>query len=83
MTATQSLNLYNIALRHFKNEADAQAFVTEIEVVVDNKFDAKKDTLSTKQDLAESKADIIKWMFVFWIGQIGITIGMVLLLFKK
>ena len=42
MTATQSLNLYNIALRHFKNEADAQAFVTEIEVVVDNKFDAKK-----------------------------------------
>jgi hypothetical protein len=42
MTATQSLNLYDISLRYFKNEGDARAFVSEIEIVVDNKFENKK-----------------------------------------
>lgn len=37
MTATQSLNLYNIALKYFKNEEDATSFVKEIEEVIDNK----------------------------------------------
>lgn len=73
MTATQSLNLYNIALKYFKNESDAVSFVKEIEVVVDNKFENKKDILSTKDDIArieikiaESKADMIKWVFAFF-----------------
>ncbi len=75
MTATQSLNLYNISLKYFKNEADASSFVKEIEVVVDNKFDTQKDLLATKVDLAEVKSDIIKWMFVFWASSIIATIG--------
>ncbi len=77
MTATQSLNLYNIAFKYFKNESDAMTFVKEIEVVVDNKFDNKKDVLSTKEDLAivkgelqkgisDSKVEIIKWVFAFF-----------------
>jgi len=28
--------------------------------------------LATKMDLAEVKADIIKWMFIFWVGQLGL-----------
>jgi hypothetical protein len=80
MTATQCLNLYNIALKHFKNEEDASAFVKEIEVVVDNKFDTKKDTLTTKQDLAESKLDIIKWMVAMWVAQMA---AIVFIIVKK
>jgi hypothetical protein len=97
MTATQSVKLYQTALKYFKNENDASSFVSEIEAVVDNKLDQKKDVLATKEDIgnvrseinkvrteiAEAKADTIKWMFIFWIGQIGATLGIILLFLKK
>jgi len=35
--------------------------------------------LATKEHLAETKADIIKWMFLFWIGQIAATVAIILL----
>lgn len=42
----------------------------------------KKDVLATKEDIgtvrkeiAEAKSDMIKWMFIFWIGQSGATAG--------
>lgn len=40
-------------------------------------FDKEKDVLATKEDLANAKSDIIKWMFIFWIGQIAVTLGIV------
>ncbi len=40
-------------------------------------FDKEKDVLATKEDLANVKSDIIKWMFIFWIGQIAVTLGIV------
>lgn len=93
MTASQSLNLYNLSLRYFKNEADAKAFVSEIEFIVDNKFDNKKDVLATKADIAnlelkiadlrtemkEQKSEMIKWMFIFWVGQIATIIALIYL----
>lgn len=78
MTATQSLNLYNITLRHFKNEEDAAAFIKEIEVVVDNKFDNKKEILATKQDLSETKVDLIKWMVGMWIAQMAAIVFLII-----
>ena len=35
------------------------------------------DVLATKQDVAEAKADIIKWMFIFWIGQVAATVALI------
>lgn len=32
---------------------------------------------ATKAELANTKADLIKWMFVFWVGQIGATLAIV------
>lgn len=46
-------------------------------------FDNKREVFATKEDLANVKADIIKWMFIFWIGQIAVTIGLVLLFINK
>jgi hypothetical protein len=56
----------------------------------ENESDLTK-TLMTKQDgadlrtelstkIAESKADVIKWMFLFWIGQMAVTATIVKLL---
>ncbi len=33
-----------------------------------------KKIFSTKEDLANTKAEMIKWMFIFWIGQIAVNI---------
>jgi hypothetical protein len=35
----------------------------------------------TKQDGANIKAEIIKWMFLFWIGQIAALVALAKLLF--
>lgn len=43
----------------------------------------KTQLFATKEDLASTKADIIKWMFIFWIGQIVATFGFILLYLKK
>lgn len=85
MTATQSLNLYNIALKHFKSEGDAANFIKEIENVVDNKFDTKKDAIASKEDITqvrleikEAKTDLIKWVFAFFITIALMIIGLYL-----
>ena len=59
-----------------------QATVIEyFDVKTEQKFLEKKDTFLTKQDkidliekIETSKTDIIKWMFAFWVGTIGIAI---------
>jgi uncharacterized coiled-coil DUF342 family protein len=77
MTAEISLKLFELTQEFIKDEAKAKEFVSRIEQIVDNKFEAKKDILATKNDIAETKkeiadtkAEIIKWMFIFWVGQI-------------
>lgn len=44
----------------------------------------KKDRLATKSDvleiiieMKEHKSEIIKWIRIFWIGQIAVTLGIV------
>lgn len=42
--------------------------------------------LATKEfvskELSETKFDILKWIFLFWVGQMSITLGIVLLILK-
>ncbi len=61
---------------------------------IDNKTERSVEstikTLATKDDLAivrkeinESIADIFKWMLIFWIGQVGATLAIVMLVLNK
>jgi len=77
MTATQSLKIYEILQRHFKNDADAKVVVEEIEYIIDNKFDAKKDVLSTKEDILKLQLEIEKRLntFMIWIMGTIIAVG--------
>lgn len=43
-------------------------------------LEAKQTLLATKMDIANAKAEIIKWMFIFWIGQLGAFVAMIKLL---
>jgi hypothetical protein len=49
--------------------------------------DTKASILTTKEDLAReiggTKAELIKWMFIFWVGQLVAMFGFILLFLKK
>ena len=65
---------------------EAGTLVEVIERRVVKKFEENRNILATKEDLArlegkldakisETKAELIKWMFIFWIGQLAAFIA--------
>jgi len=68
------IRLYELLKAKLGNQ-EAEAFIDILESKVDKKFDDAKELLATKRDLAENKAEIIKWMFIFWIGQLATFIA--------
>jgi hypothetical protein len=75
-------------------EKTRQRYYGAIFKYIDNKtersVEATIKTLATKDDIAdvrkeisEAKTETIKWMFIFWIGQVGATLGILLLFLKK
>ena len=57
--------------------------MSTIETRVDRKLEEKKDVLATKEDIANLRADIIKWMFLFWIGQLASLLAILQIFFKR
>ena len=67
------IKLYEL-LKAKLGEKEAEAFVEILEKKVDHKFDEAKQTLATKEDLANTKVDLIKWMVGFWVAQMAAII---------
>jgi hypothetical protein len=80
MTITE-IDLYNI-LRLKIGEQEAKTLVEFVESKIDKKLEEQKDTIATKSDLQAVKAEVIKWMFIFWVGQISVNIALILLFLK-
>jgi hypothetical protein len=57
MTATQSLRLYDLFLKHFKNDADAKAFVNELEIVLEERSERDNKTYSNKNEIELLRKD--------------------------
>lgn len=83
-----TLDLYNI-LRSKIGDSEAKTLVEFVEQKVQDSFDKKNDELATKFDISvletkieKTKAEIIKWMFIFWAGQTGIMVGILALFLK-
>jgi len=53
--------------------------------IVEEKFERKLSEEIGKLDvkISETKADLIKWMFIFWIGQVGVILGILFAFFKS
>lgn len=47
---------------------------------VDKKMSEKYSLLGVK--ISQSHASVIKWMFIFWVGQVGVILGMLFAFFK-
>jgi len=97
--STQSIRLYDILRKNFKlPEGEAREMVGVIQDLAkeqgtDNMTIVNKDIQSlkeyldvkfaTKDEVAHTKVDLVRWMFIFWIGQIAATFGFILLFLKK
>ena len=78
ITSSQSLKLFEIRNRNFKNEEDAKSVVQEIEAVKENRFQIERDRLSTKEDLAKMETRIIMWI----VGFNTVLAGLIIAAFK-
>jgi hypothetical protein len=87
------IELYEI-LRSKLGDKEAKTLVEYVDTKIEKKLEQKKDELATKLDLANTKAelelkieqiksDIIKWMFLFWIGQLASLIAILQIFFKS
>ncbi|MEA5140501.1 hypothetical protein [Arcicella rigui] len=70
------IQLYNILKEKIRDQ-QAQVLTDFIESRVDKEFEKSKSILASKSDIlelknqiAENKSEIIKWMFIFWTSQL-------------
>jgi len=89
MASVSITKLYSLLSEKIGKET-AEDLVNFIDVKIKDEFEEKSSTLATKEDvskletkMAENKVEMIKWMFIFWIGQIAATFGFILLFLKK
>lgn len=83
------IELYEI-LKAKLGEKEAKILVEYIEAKVEKGLDEKKDLLATKQDIAhleikieKTRADLIKWMFLFWVGQLASLVAILQIFYRK
>jgi hypothetical protein len=59
-------------------EATIQTLATK-----DDLIDIRKEMSDMRKEIAVGQAANIKWMFIFWVGQIGAMLAIVFLYLKK
>jgi hypothetical protein len=82
MSVISLTRLYELLSSKFDKET-ARNLTTFIGENIKEELQNKVQIFATKEDLASTKADIIKWMFIFWVGQVVATFGFILLFLKK
>ncbi len=72
------------ALVALLNEAGENNKKSVIEVV-EERFERRlsEEIGKLRTDMADLRANLIQWMFLFWIGQIGVLTGILFAFFKK
>ena len=86
MAYTNTLKVFE-TLRSVFDEKQATKIAEAVETALETSNATLLEKVATKTDLAETKAEIIKWMFIFWIGQfasiVGVLTAILFAFFKK
>lgn len=93
MNALSIAKLYEVLVPKLGKEA-VQGLITFNETTIKSELENNIKQLATKEDLAkleskletrigESKVEMIRWMFIFWVGQVIATTASILLFLKK
>jgi hypothetical protein len=83
-----TIDLYNI-LRSKIGESEAKILVEFVEQKVQSQLKEEMNSFATKEDIhllelkiEKVRSDLIKWMFILCVGQMSITLAMIMLLQK-
>jgi hypothetical protein len=90
VTASQTLRMYELLNKHFKNTDDAKVLVAGIEEIIDEKFNNEKDRLATKEDifclkremtaletrLEQGFKDQLKWTIIMMMGLASLMVAL-------
>ena len=87
------IQLFQI-LKQKLGESEAEALVSFVDSKIKDNNDVNLKVLPTKEDIAklegrlevkigDVKAEMIKWMFIFWMGQVAVTVGLIMVYLKK
>ena len=89
MTHISITKLYDLLAIKLGKET-AENLTNFIEHKITGELEYKSQILATKEDISRldlkkehTKSEMIKWMFIFWIGQVVATFGFILLFIKK
>jgi hypothetical protein len=89
LEAKETALLYKLLTDKLGNDT-AEAMFKYIDNKTERSVEATIKTLATKDDIAnvrkeisEAKTENIKWMFIFWIGNVGAMLAIALLILKK
>jgi hypothetical protein len=89
MEANETAGLYKLLSDKLGNDITGALFKyidnkTERSVAAAVKTLAAKDDITCiRKEIGKAKAGVMKWMFIFWIGQVGAILGILLLFLKK
>ncbi len=67
-------------LNILSTKADIRLFKEDMQLL---KHELKSDISNLEVKIADSKAEMIKWMFIFWIGQVAVTVGFLVVYLKR
>ena len=89
LEAKETARLYKLLSDKLGSDT-TEAMFKYIDNKAERSVEATIKTLATKDDLAKVKYDLskevgnsVKWMFIFWIGQVGATLAIAFLFLKK
>ncbi|MEK7166978.1 MAG: hypothetical protein AAB732_01005 [Patescibacteria group bacterium] len=82
MAIINTLQIYDILKKTSLGEMESKAITKVIEKSFEEYKEEQKEFLVTKIDLKEVEVRLIRWMFIFWIGQIGAILGILFVFFK-
>ena len=81
------LQVYDLFKKRF-NDEEARLVIEFFDAKADKKYEQNLKVVSTKEDLvreigsvrkeiSEAKFEMIKWMFIFWVGQMAATAALI------
>jgi len=77
MAIVNTLKIYEI-LKERLAEPEAK-IITE---AIEKSFEEAKEILATKEDLTRLETRLIRWMFIFWVVQIGVILSILFTFFR-
>ena len=80
MSATQ-IEVYD-AIKSKLGEKETKILLDYMESGAQKEVNRGTSQLATKADLADVKSEMIKWMFIFWIGTVLTLVGSFIGIFK-